>query len=91
MNNKATQAYNKAVIKEITQKVQELLSANKMRYDFNVDSNGFIEITVENGDWKHDHLALKHIMREAGYVLFDRHIPEQDNGDDSFDAVYLYR
>jgi fructose-1,6-bisphosphatase/inositol monophosphatase family enzyme len=92
MNIKAIKAYNNAVVEEITKRVNELLKENKMAYDFTVNSDGFIEITVENGDWKHDHLALKHIMREAGYISFGRHIPEsQENGDDSFTAIYLYR
>ena len=63
-----------------------------MPYDFEIDSQGFIQITVSDGDWKHDHLALQHVMREAGYISFGRHIPEdQDNDDDSFTAIYLYR
>ena len=92
MSRNAIRAYNEAVERETRQKVQELLSANKMSYDFTVDSQGYIKITVENGDWKHDHIALKHIMREAGYVPFGRHIIEDDDcGDDSFSAIYLYR
>ena len=91
MNRKAIQAYNYALVKQELKKIRELLSANKMYYDFNVDSQGFIEITVENGDWKHDHLALRNIMREAGYIMFSRVIKDEDNGDDSFSAVYKYK
>jgi fructose-1,6-bisphosphatase/inositol monophosphatase family enzyme len=92
MSRNAIRAYNEAIEKETRQKIQELLSANKMSYHFTVDSQGYIKITVENGDWKHDHIALKHIMREAGYISFGRHIlDEEENGDDSFSAIYLYR
>lgn len=91
MNRKAIQAYNNALVKQELKKIRELLSANKMYYDFYVDSQGFIEITVENGDWKHDHLALRNIMREAGYIMFSRVIKDEDNGDDSFSAVYKYK
>lgn len=92
MITKAIQAYNKALHEQEQRKIKELLSSHKMHYDFEIDSQGFIEITVENGDWKHDHLALQHIMREAGYIPFGRHIPEeQECGDDSFTAIYLYR
>jgi hypothetical protein len=84
-------SYNDTLIKEKRKEIQKLFSSNKMFYDFTIDSKGIIEITVEDGDWKHDHLSLQHIMREAGYVFNGRHIPEdQDNGDDSFTAIYLY-
>ena len=92
MNSKAIQAYNKAIHDQIKEKIQEILSANKWSFDFSIDNMGYIKITVENGDWKHDHLALQHVMRENGYVSFGRHIPEdQENGDDSFTAIYIYR
>lgn len=74
MNRKAIQAYNNAIEKEERQRLQEILSSHKMPYDFTIDSQGFIEITVIDGDWKHDHIALKNVMREAGYVSFGRHI-----------------
>ena len=92
MNSKAIQAYNEAIHKQIKEKIQEILSANKWSFDFSIDNMGYIKITVENGDWKHDHLALQHAMREAGYISFGRHIPEdQENGDDTFTAIYIYR
>lgn len=78
-------------VTEIRKKIQNLLSENKMQYDFTVDSNGYIQITVENGDWKHDHIRLKHVMSENGYVYIGRHIPDEETGDDTFSAVYIYR
>lgn len=91
MNNEAIKAYNKAIDKQLRERVGKLLSDNKMPYDYTVDSQGYIEITVENGDWKHDHIRLKNLMRENGFILFGRHIPDEETGDDSFSAVYLYR
>lgn len=91
MNNEAIIAYNKAILKQESQKIQRLLSANNMNYDFDVNSTGFIEITVTDGDWKHDHLALKNVMKKAGYILFKRFITDESNGDDSFSAIYTFR
>ena len=95
MNNKAIKTYNKGIKKLMKkrEKVQNLLTKNNMHYDFYVDSQGIIVLTIENGDWKHDHLAFQHIMREAGFISFGRHIHEDENdcGDDSFTATYLYR
>ena len=92
MNTAAVKAYNEAIEKHLRERIQEILSSHKMPYEFTIDSQGFIQITVVDGDWKHDHLALQHVMREAGYISFGRHIPEdQDNDDDSYTAIYLYR
>lgn len=92
MNTAAVKAYNEAIEKHLRERIQEILSSHKMPYEFTIDYQGFIKITVVDGDWKHDHLALQHVMREAGYVNFGRHIPEdQDNDDDSYTAIYIYR
>ena len=91
MNRKAIQAYNAEIEKQMRQNIQKLLSDNKMSYDFDIDSQGFIEITIIDGDWKHDHIALKNVMREAGYFPFGRTIIGADNGDDSFSAIYKFR
>ena len=82
---------NDKKVKELRERVQNLLTANKMFYDFSVDSKGYIEITVENGDWKHDHIALRNLMRDSEFVYLGRHVPDEETGDDSFSAIYLYR
>ena len=74
----------------IIKKIESLLSSNEMHYDFSVDDNGFIKIIIDDGDWKHDHLALKIVMKEAGFNFVDRHIPDEEEDDDCFSAVYLY-
>jgi len=91
MNNEEMRANGKAILKQEAQKIQRLLSANNMYYDYDINSTGFIEITVTDGDWKHDHLALKNVMKEAGYILFKRVITDESNGDDSFSAIYTFR
>ena len=75
--------------KELYNKIVELLKTNGMYYDVEVFS-GAIRITVENGDWKHDHIALKNLMKSHGYIFIGRHIPDEETGDDSFSATYLY-
>ena len=77
-------------IKDKRKKIGAILHNNDMHYDFDVDSNGIIEITVENGDWKHDHIRLRNLMSQMNYVFYGRHISDEESGDDSFSAVYLY-
>jgi hypothetical protein len=92
MNSKAIQAYNEAIEKQETAKIKELLQHNNINGTFSIDFQGYIKIIIDNGHWKHDHLELQKVMREAGYISFGRHIPdEQEDSDDTFSAVYLYR
>lgn len=76
--------------KEKTKEVQNLFNKNNLHYDFNVYPTGVIVITVENGDWKHDHLRFKKIMYDAGFTFIGRHVKDEESGDDSFTAFYLY-
>lgn len=79
--------------KEIENKrkvIGDILKNNNMYYDYSVDENGIIKITVENGDWKHDHISLRNLMSQMDYIFYGRHISDEENGDDSFSAVYLY-
>lgn len=71
-------------------KIKKLFSDNNISYDFNIEKDGYIKITVENGDWKHDHLLLRHIMSDAGYVFCGRYVPDEETGEDVFSAIYLY-
>ena len=91
MNNEAIKAYNAAVIKQLREQIQTLLTANDMHYDFDIDSQGFIEITVEDGDWKHDHIRLKNLMAKNGYVLFGSKEIGEDTGGDWYSAIHKFR
>lgn len=91
MNNEAIKAYNNVILKELNKRISQILKNNNMNYDYSIDSEGYIKIIVENGDWKHDHIRLRKVMANAGYVCFGRHIPDEDTGEDSFSAVYIFR
>ena len=78
-------------IERLRKQIGSILADNGMSYDYTVDDKGYVEITVEDGDWKHDHIALKTLMRDNGFVCLGRHIPDEETGDDSFSAVYLFR
>ena len=70
-------------------KVDAILRRNSLFYDVTINGN-YIIIAVVNGDWKHDHLALRHVMYENGFELLGRHIDDDETSDDSFSATYLY-
>lgn len=91
MNNEAIKAYNAVVIKQLREQIQALLTANDMHYDFDIDSQGVIEITVEDGDWKHDHIRLKNLMAKNGYFYFGCKEFGEDTGGDWYSAIHKFR
>ena len=91
MNNEAIKAYNDVILKELNKRISQILKNNNMSYDYSIDSEGYIKIIVENGDWKHDHIRLRKVMANEGYISFGRHIPDEETGEDSFSAVYIFR
>lgn len=91
MSKKHISPYKQIREEQLRKRISDILEANGMHYDYTVDSDGYVEITVDDGDWKHDHIALKTLMRNNGFVCLDRHIQDDKTGDDSYSAVYLFR
>ena len=58
----------------IKNEIKHVLNANNLpSYEYDVYNSVFapvtmVEIRVEDGDWKHDHLCLEHAMKQAGYI-----------------------
>jgi hypothetical protein len=74
---------------EIDNDIQRIFKENEMWYEWSVDFDGTVEINVEWGDWKHDHLRLKYIMKENGYCPIDENVTEED-GSDAYSAVHTF-
>jgi hypothetical protein len=55
-----------------------------------VDYEGFINITIEDGDWK-DHIFLKNLMSKNGYVYFGYKEIGEDTGGDWYSAIHKFR
>ena len=91
MSKKHISPYKQIREEQLRKRIGDILEANGMHYDYTVDADGYVEITVDDGDWKHDHIALKTIMRNNGFVCLDRHTSDDETGDDSYSAVYLFR
>lgn len=67
----------------------QVFKENKMYYDFSA-SDDDLEVYVEWGDWKHDHLCLDHLLREKGLVKFDEEVTESD-GSDTYSSTHYYK
>lgn len=51
-----------------------------------------IEISINNGDWKHDHLFVKHLIREVlGDNLKGEHeVVTWEDGSDCYSAIHYF-
>lgn len=74
---------------ESEKRVLDIFRKNECHYDVCV-SNGYIEILVLCGDWKHDHLFLDHIMKQNGFALIDEVIEEED-GSDCYSSTHRFK
>lgn len=70
--------------------INRIFKENNLFYDSYISTtDGIIEITIENGDWKHDHIRLNHIMNKNHYKL----ITEVEIGtsyDDSYSSTHYF-
>ena len=48
-----------------------------------------VSISIEWGDWKHDHGALRFIMKQEGYYETNQVVTE-DNGSDCYSAIHYF-
>lgn len=73
---------------DIQTKVNSILKKYGLNYDTFFESDKCVCISVFWGDWKHDHLCLKHVMREGGFILTNEIITDSDC--DCYDAEYRF-
>lgn len=54
-----------------------------------VPTDGVVEVYIEWGDWKHDHLRADWLATENGWTKIDERITE-DDGSDVYSSVHTY-
>ena len=81
-------------INEFARKIEKSFIEQKLYYDVWYDTNS-ISVEIRNGDWKHDHLYAKHIVKElaekegiANRLNISEEITE-DSQDDSYSAIHI--
>ena len=64
---------------------------NDERCEFTAEPNGFdeVEITIDMGDWKHEHLWAKNLMEFLGYKEIGNKVTEED-GSDCYSAEHYF-
>lgn len=78
-----------AINKECKQ-IEKHLNTNGLWVDVYPHSTlPVIEINIDWGDWKHDHLRCDYLMEKLGYTLIGEETTES-NGDDCYSAIHTY-
>jgi len=72
-------------------KVSKFFKDNDLPYDWSVTREGNVEVTVADGDWKHDHLHLDWVMEENGYGKVSERSFGEPTGGDWYSSVHVYR
>ena len=49
-----------------------------------------IDIRIESGDWKHEHLRTKMLMQQIGAVHVGSKVLDDDDGSDTYTAVHRF-
>ena len=76
---------------EMVKEVTDILNKGEL-YDSIVDAtnDGKVVVNLFWGDWKHEHLWLKHLMAENGYEHLSEEVTEE-NGSDCYSAEQVFR
>lgn len=74
-----------------TTDINRIFKENNLYYDYTISStDGMIAITIEDGDWKHDHIRLNYIMRKNHYRLI-KNVEFGTSEDDSYSSTHYYK
>ena len=71
--------------------INRIFKENNLYYAyFILDTDEIVGITIEDGDWKHDHIRLNYIMLKNNYKL----IKEEKIGtsdEDSYSSTHYFK
>ena len=82
-------------IEFIKNEVKDVLKANNLSlYDYEVYHSDsmpitMVEVYIEDGDWKHDHLCLEYAMKQAGYIS-NGETDYVESDDDSYTSTHRF-
>lgn len=76
---------------EIELKVAQVFKDNELHYEYDVRSNGEVNVKVYGGDWKHGHLYLDHVMTLNGFIPLAEIPFDTPTLEDSYSALHVYK
>jgi len=78
---------------DMVAQITEVLNLMECFYDTWMDDENTFVISIQNGDWKHDHQAVDYVMETAFGIACDKVVDTDiaDDGDDSYSADHYYK
>ena len=70
--------------------VKSIMKSNNAHYNFSVSNETDVEINIDFGDWKHDHLFVDKIMKENGFEKTDEEVTG-DDGCDVYGSIHRFK
>ena len=74
---------------ELSKQIHALFKEMNVCYESTIIDEKTVGISVEWGDWKHDHLYLKYRMEQIGFIQVSEDLTEED-GSDCYSAYHIY-
>ncbi len=71
-------------------KVCDILKKGELHGEVTAHEDGTVEVSIEWGDWKHEHGYLDYLMKENGFILVNEEVTEED-GSDCYSATHEYK
>ena len=71
--------------------IKKIFKENNLSYDWEISTElpNVVFITIEMGDWKHDHEALKYIMSKNSFSLVKVKVTDESDCD-AYSAIYAF-
>ena len=88
--NKGVSPEQAAQLNKECDEIYKYLSENGIHEDVWWDDSGRINIEIEWGDWKHEHLRCNRLMTMLGYECVDEVVTDED-GSDTYSARHIYK
>lgn len=83
--------YRGKIIRENNhKKVCDILKKGELHGEVTAHEDGTVEVSIEWGDWKHEHGYLDYLMKENGFILVNKEVTEED-GSDCYSATHEYK
>lgn len=75
---------------EIKQISDYLNKEKKITCEVSKDANGSIIVSIEDGDWMHDHMHCERAMYDYGYAVIKEVTKDDIYGDDSYSSDHYF-
>lgn len=74
----------------VEEAVKAIMNKNHISYDFSLSNTDEVDIQVQHGDWKHDHVHIDNLMEKNGFVKLNEEVTF-DDGSDVYSSIHHYK